>query len=143
MPEYVCAEIYAFQHEKPKLPHDSPYPWTQPDDGKNNQMLSEKAPSEGLDKNNQKRLQKFLEILLYYAKAIDPKMLMALNSLEAVQKKTTIENAKQITRFLNYGTAHSNAIIEYIKSGIILHIYSDASYISEPKAQSRVGGYFS
>ena len=41
-------------------------------------MLPEKAPSEELDENNQKRLQKIVGKFLYNARAIDPTMLMAL-----------------------------------------------------------------
>ena len=67
---------------------------------------------------------------------------MALNSLVAVQTKLTIETAKN-TQFLNYSATHPDAIKGYIKSGIILHIYLDASYISEPEARSRARGYFS
>ena len=84
MPGYVHAALHAFQHEKPKKPQDSPYPWAQTVYRKNNQMLSEKAPDEELDENNQKRLPKIVGKLLYYDISIDPPMLMALNSLEAV-----------------------------------------------------------
>ena len=105
-------------------------------------MLSEKAPTEELDEYNETRLHKIVEKLLYYARAIDPTMLMALNYLAAVQKNPIIETAKQITQFLNYSATHPDAIIEYRKSGMILYIYSDASYISEPEAQRRAGGYF-
>ena len=59
---------------------------------------------------------------------------MALNSLEAVQTKPKIKNAKQITHFINYSATHTDAIVEYRISGIIIHIYCDASYISEPEA---------
>ena len=34
MTVYVCASLYSFQHEKPKRPQDSPYPWTQLVNGK-------------------------------------------------------------------------------------------------------------
>ena len=57
-------------------------------------MLSEKAPTEELDEYNQKRLQKILGKFLYYARAIYPTMLMALNSLAAVQTNMKIETAK-------------------------------------------------
>ena len=67
---------------------------------------------------------------------------MALNSLTEAHTKPTIDTAKQITQFLNYSATHPDAITEYIKSGMILHIYSDASYIAEPEAQSRAVGYF-
>ena len=106
-------------------------------------MLSEKSPSGELDEYNQKIINKITVKLLYYARAIDTKMLMALKSLAAVQKKLIIETAKQITQFINYRATHPDEITEYKKSGMILHIYSDASYISEPEARSRVRGYFS
>ena len=93
-------------------------------------MLSEKAPAEELDEYKQKRLQKIVGKLLYYARSIDPTMLMALNSLAAAQKRPTIETAKQITQFLTYSVAHTEKITEYRKSGMILHIYSNESYIS-------------
>ena len=35
-----------------------------------------------------------------------------------------------------------DTVTEYRNSGMILHIYSDTSYISEPEARSRSGGYF-
>ena len=82
------------QHEAPKWLQDSPYPRTQPVYGKNNQMLSEKAPAEELDENNQKILEKIVGKFLYYARDIGPKIFTALNSPAAVQTKPTIETAK-------------------------------------------------
>ena len=73
-------------------------------------MISEKAPAEELDKNKNKKLQKNVGKFLYYARAIDPTMLMALNSLAEVQNKPTVETAKQITQFLNYSTTHTDAV---------------------------------
>ena len=61
MPGYVHKELHALQHKKPKQPQDPPYTWTQLIYGKNNHMLSDRAPSEELDGNNQKRLQKIVE----------------------------------------------------------------------------------
>ena len=70
-------------------------------------------------------------------------MLMVLNYLLEVQSNATIEIVKQITQLSNYRTSHPDAVIEYRRSGMILHIYSDASYISEPEARIRSGRYFS
>ena len=85
-------------------------------------MIPEKAPVEELDEYNQKRLQKIVGKFLYYDKAIDPTMLMTINSLAAVQTNSKIETAKQITKFLNYSSTNPYAITEYRKSGMILHI---------------------
>ena len=49
-------------------------------------------------------------------------MLIALNSLAAVQTKPTIETAKQITHFLNYSATNLDAITEYKKIVMIIHI---------------------
>ena len=67
---------------------------------------------------------------------------MALNSLVVVQTKPTIETTKQITQFLNYSATHPDAVIEYRRIVMILYNVLDASYISEPEARSRSGGYF-
>ena len=103
-------------------------------------MLSEKALAEELYEHNQKRLQKILGNFYYYAGAKDPIMLMALNSPAVVHRNPTIETAQKITQFVNYSATHPDAITEYRKSGIILYIYSNASYISEPEARSRSRG---
>ena len=67
-------------------------------------------------------------------------MLMAINSLEAVHKNPTIETSKQIDQFLK---SHPDAVTEYRRIGIIIYIYLNASYISEPDARSRSSGFFS
>ena len=52
-----------------------------------------------LNDNNQKRLQKIVGNFLYYDRAVDPTMLMTLNSLAVVQTKPTIQTTKQVTQF--------------------------------------------
>ena len=47
-----------------------------------------------------------------------------------------------MTKILNYSASHPDAVTEYRRSIIILRIYLDKSYISEPEAGSRAGGYF-
>ena len=58
-------------------------------------MLSEKEPAEELDEHNHKRLQKIIGKFLYYDRSIDPTMLVALNSLAALQTNPEIETAKK------------------------------------------------
>ena len=48
----------------------------------------------------------------------------------------------QVTKhFLNYTASHPNTKIMYQASNMILQTYSDATYLVDPKAQSRAGGY--
>ena len=58
MPGYVCAALHSVQHKNLKRGQNSPYPWTLPQYGKNNQILKFKYPVEKLDTSNQKFLQK-------------------------------------------------------------------------------------
>jgi hypothetical protein len=46
------------------------------------------------------------------------------------------------TQLLNYAATHPDAQVTYHASNMILHIHSDASYLSEDKAGSQVGGYY-
>ena len=43
---------------------------------------------------------------------------------------------------MDYCATHDNAKIRYFESETILHVHSDASYLSESRAISRVGGHF-
>jgi hypothetical protein len=69
-------------------------------------------------------------------------MLVALGTLASQQADCTQATTKAIIQLLNYAAAHPNATIQYVTSDMYLHIYSDASYLYEAKARSRVGGTF-
>ena len=79
-----------------------------------------------MDDNNKKIFQKIVGNFLYYAREVDPTMLMALNAIEAVQTNQTIKTMKQVTKIFNDSATNPDAKTEYIRSRIILHIYSDA-----------------
>jgi len=81
-------------------------------------------------------------VLLYYAQAIDCTMLPALGSLAAAQSKASKTSAKACTKLLNCAATHPDAVVRYHKSGMILRIHSDASYLSKMEARSRAGGFF-
>jgi hypothetical protein len=45
-------------------------------------------------------------------------------------------------QMLDYLATHQDATIRYHASGMILHIHSDASYLSVSKSRSHLGGLF-
>jgi hypothetical protein len=47
-----------------------------------------------------------------------------------------------VTRLLDYFATHPNATIRYHRSGTVLYFHTDASYLSERKARSRLGELF-
>jgi hypothetical protein len=50
---------------------------------------------------------------------------------------------QKVACILDYFATHPNATIRYHKFSMILYIHSDASYLSELRARSRMGGHFS
>jgi hypothetical protein len=142
MPGYVKAALHKFLHPKPSRDQNSPYPWVAPIFGRHSQDTPDPDTSPLLPANEQTALQQIVGTFLYYARAIDSTMLMALNSLASQQNKGTEHTAKQITQFLNYCATHPDATLVFYKSDMVLYFYSDASYCSEPGARSRYGGFF-
>jgi hypothetical protein len=47
-----------------------------------------------------------------------------------------------VSHLLDYCSTKPDAAIRYYASDMQLKIHSDASYLSEPRAKSRIGGYF-
>ena len=85
-------------------------------------------------------LQQIIGVLLYYARAVDSSLLVALGSLAAAQTKATTNTMKAAEQLLDYVATHSDAKIRFHHSDMILHLHSDASYLSETEARSRAGG---
>ena len=67
---------------------------------------------------------------------------MALSTIAAAQSKGTTTLNKHVKQLLDYCATHPIAKLRYHASGMLLRIHSDASYLSEPQARSRVGGFF-
>eukprot|EP00957_Ditylum_brightwellii_P020181 1522065-Ditylum_brightwellii.AAC.1 len=62
--------------------------------------------------------------------------------LASQQATTTEETAKAVVMILNYCTTYPDAALRYHKNDMVLHVHSDASYLSEPEARNRAGGHF-
>jgi hypothetical protein len=86
------------------------------------------------------KLQQIIGTLLYYARAVDSTMLVALGTLASAQTKATTNTMKAANQLLDYAATNPNAKIRFRKSDMILHVHSDASYLSETEARSRAGG---
>jgi hypothetical protein len=57
-------------------------------------------------------------------------MLVALGSIASAQSKGTEATAMACIQLLNYFATHPDAIIRYQASGMIIHVHSDASYLT-------------
>jgi hypothetical protein len=87
-------------------------------------------------------IQKVTGSVLYYARAVDPTALMPLNDIATEQTKATEKTQAATNQLLDYLATHPDATIRCHASDMILHIHSDASYLSVSNARSRLGGLF-
>jgi hypothetical protein len=142
MPGYIEKALQHFQIPMPTRVQHSPHAWIAPTYGQPTQYTEPEDTSEPLPPAGLTRLQEIIGTLLYYARAVDPTMLVALGSLASAQSKGTQATARAATQLLNYCATHPDATLCYTASDMILHVHSDASYLSERKARSRSGGFF-
>ena len=84
---------------------------------------------------------KIISTVLYYNRAVDSTMLMAINSISESQANSTTATAASVTWLLDYATTYPDATLRYEASQMILSIHSDASYQSETESRSCAGGH--
>jgi hypothetical protein len=108
-------------------------PNTQPETRDETPLLSAKQYTD---------IQKITVSVLYYAREIDPTVLMTLNDISTKQTKATEKTQSAADHLLDYLATHPDATIRYHKSNTILHIHSVVPYLSVSHASSRLGGLF-
>jgi hypothetical protein len=139
MPGYIARALTRFQHTVPTQPQHAPHAWNAPTYGAKQQFTAhDETPA--LDLTNTRRIQEVLGTLLYYARAVDSTMLVAIGTLATQQAAPTVATMRAVTHLLNYCATHPEATIRYHASEMILHVESDASYLSESKGRSRAAG---
>jgi hypothetical protein len=131
MPGYVSNFLSKFQHDAPKHPQHTPSRYVTP-------VYSAKTQYA----NQFLTIQKVTGSVLYYARAVDPTVLIPLNDIATEQTKTTEKTQAAMNQLLDYLATHPDAAIRYHASVMILHIHSDASYLSVSNAGNRLGGLF-
>jgi hypothetical protein len=67
---------------------------------------------------------------------------MPLNDISMEQTKVTLKTQAATDQLLDYLDTHPDATIRYLAYDMILHIHSDASYLSVSNARSRLRGLF-
>jgi hypothetical protein len=141
MSGYVSNILSKFQHDVPKHPQHTPSRYITPIyDAKTQFATKDETPP--LSAQQCLTIQKITGSILYYARAVDPTVLMPLNDIVTEQTKVTEKTQAPTNQMLDYLATHPDATIRYHASDMILHIHNDASYLSVSNARSRIGGLF-
>ena len=145
MPKYIEKALHKFQHLKPTKPQWSPHESTPyiPMTKGQQQYAPTPDTTAFLNKHDTTYVQSVVGTLLYYGRAIDNTILPALNTIASDQAKpTTTTTMRKCKRLLDYVATYPNVFICYHASDMVLTIDSDAAYLVQPQARSRIAGFF-
>ena len=81
-------------------------------------------------------IQEIVGVFLFYARAVDNTMLLALNDIGSEQTHGTTATMNACIKLLNYAASNPNATIQFKRSDMILRTHTDASYLTAPRARS-------
>jgi hypothetical protein len=141
MPGYLSNVLSKFQHDSPKHPQHIASWYATPVYGAKTQYAT-KDETSPLTAQQCLTIQKVKGSILYYARAVDPNVLMPLNDITTEQTKATEKTQAATSQMLDYLATHPDATIRYHASNMTLNIHSDASYLSVSNARSCIGGLF-
>ena len=79
--------------------------------------------------------------LLYYTRAVNSTIITALGSIADRQDNLTEQTMQNFKQLLDYAYSHTDAVLTYQASEMVLAGHIDASYLSETKACIRAGGH--
>ena len=144
MSGYIDKLRQQFSHKMPDKPEHSPYkaPPCVYVSG-----AQDTIPPDATTTIDEKRIKVVLVVqqviggCLYYGRSVDDTILPALSATASEQSNTTENTEKKVLKLLNYLATHPEANVRFHASDMVLNIHSDASYLSEPRARSRLAGY--
>jgi hypothetical protein len=137
MPKYIAKALERVQHPKPKQPQNSPHPCTITIYGaKTMQYVEQVDDTPLLDKEGKKYVQLVTGTLLYYARAVDPTLLVPLSAIAAHQSVPTEETKELIHQLLDFCTTQEEVVLTYNASDMVLAVHSNTGYLNERKVRS-------
>jgi hypothetical protein len=142
MPKYVPHMLAQFYPNLTIKGKHTPGVYVPPRMGKKSQEPTKEDASKPLGPQGVKRVQQIVGSGLYLARAIDATIVPAVGKVSSEQAQPTEQVLLDAERVLQYLSMYPNNQLVYKASDMILHIHSDASYLSRTKSRSVGGGYF-
>ena len=123
----------------PKKPHLPPHKHIDIYYGFKVQYVAEADSIPPLDALGIKRFQRIVGAILYYARAVDNKLLLDLSAIGAHHNSTTKLTSAATDQLLNYVTTYPNEGISYHISSMVFSGNSSASFLNKIKSNIRAG----
>ena len=111
MPTYIYHTLTKYKHPKPTTPQHSPYTFTQVNIFHRIQKPTSHPTSPKLNIIQKTHVKQVIGTLLYYGRAIDPTILVALNTLATMQNSPSQYTLHKLNQLLDYASTHTNATL--------------------------------
>ena len=141
MDGYIADVLLKYNHKTSAKPQHSPHKHREIVYGTKQQLTPDDDTGTPLNDAGIKRVQGVVGSLLYYARAVDNKLLVALSAIGMQQAKATTTTLDAVNQLLDYVATYPADGITYRASNMILAAHSDASFLSEPQSRSRAGAH--
>ena len=140
---YIKKVLLKYYHLFPKKPQLSPHKHCKISYGTKEQLVPEEDISPPLDSQGTKHVQDIVGALLYYARAVDNKLLVGLSAIGAQQASATHQTSAAIHQMLDYCATYPADSILYRSSDMVLCAHSDKGFLNGSKGRSRAGAHIS
>jgi len=138
MTDFVRKALARYGYDFSKGKRHSPGGYVRPEYGAKQQLVNDDdTPPLGLQ--DIRLVQSITGTFLWYCRVLDLTGLVSLGQISSQVSHATERTLAQATDLLQYFATYPTASITYHASDMILLIHSDGSYLSEPKAGSRLG----
>jgi hypothetical protein len=126
MPGYIKTQLLKYKHIVSPRSQHCPY---SPEPEKYESEAQSPLPLDTLqtlDKKEIKAVQRIVGSILYYARAVDMTVLMALSMIASEQTKGTECTMEKALQLLDYLATHPNAKVLFRASDMIMNIHSQS-----------------
>jgi len=141
MPDYISLLLLKFKHPHLAKPRLSPYKCLPIAYGAKSHITPDPDVLELLDASHKHSIQEIVGSLLYYARVVDNKLLVALSAIAARQAKATVATEQAVGLLLDYVATSPNDGIVYRASDMILCAHADAGFLNKSNSHSRAGAH--
>ncbi len=137
MPGYIKKMLQKYKHHISSKPQHCPYSPSPKQYGAKAQQPLPINISPKLSLEEIKEIQCIISCILYYARAINISVLMALSSIAIKQTKGTTSTMEKANQCLDYLVTNPNATMRFRVSDMIMNVHSDTLYLSKANTCSR------
>jgi hypothetical protein len=126
MPGYILKQLQKYKHATPTKQQHCPYAPQSKQYGSKAQQPLPQDMSPLLSKDDIKQVQCVIGRILYYSRAVNLTVLMALSTIPSKQAYGTENAMLKMKQLLDYLATHPAATVRFHASGMVLNIHSDA-----------------